>query len=37
MGSLVYCDCGICNHIPESECIKIECECCFNFHIRSGQ
>lgn len=32
----IHCECGICNHVPDLECIKKECRCCFNFHIRSG-
>lgn len=34
--SKIYCNCGMCNHIPDSECIQKECRCCFNFHIRSS-
>ncbi len=30
------CECGICGHYTEEECIKNECKCCSNFHIRSG-
>ncbi|ABK77218.1 hypothetical protein CENSYa_0585 [Cenarchaeum symbiosum A] len=30
------CECGICGHFSEEECIKRECRCCMNFHIRSG-
>ena len=30
------CECGICGHFTEEECIKNECKCCINFHIRSG-
>jgi hypothetical protein len=33
---LIHCQCGICNHNIELDCIKRECNCCFNFHIRSG-
>jgi len=33
---LIHCQCGICNHSIELDCIKRECNCCFNFHIRSG-
>jgi len=36
MNFLQSCNCGMCNHTPESECIRTECKCCFNFHIRSG-
>jgi hypothetical protein len=32
----IGCDCGICGHRLESECIRNECKCCSNFHIRSG-
>lgn len=30
------CECGICGHHSEEECIRIECACCSNFHSRSG-
>lgn len=30
------CECGICGHYSEEECIKNECKCCLNFHERSG-
>ncbi len=30
------CECGICGHPTEEECIKKECKCCLNFHERSG-
>lgn len=30
------CECGICGHYHEDECIEKECKCCLNFHIRSG-
>lgn len=30
------CQCGICGHRDRDECIKKECVCCLNFHIRSG-
>jgi len=30
------CECGICDHYTEQECIKKECKCCLNFHERSG-
>ncbi len=25
-----------CEQVSEDECIKAECNCCSNFHIRSG-
>ena len=31
-----HCECGICGHFSENECIKNECKCCSNFHLRSG-
>ena len=31
-----HCECGICGHFSENECIKNECKCCNNFHLRSG-
>ena len=31
-----HCECGICGHINEEDCIKKECQCCSNFHLRSG-
>ncbi len=31
-----HCECGICGHFTEDECIKNECKCCINFHLRSG-
>ena len=31
-----HCECGICGHFDETECVKNECECCSNFHLRSG-
>ena len=31
-----HCECGICGHFTEDECISNECKCCINFHIRSG-
>ena len=31
-----HCECGICGHFDENECVKNECECCSNFHLRSG-
>ncbi len=30
------CECGICNHFSEEECMRRECKCCVNFHSRSG-
>lgn len=30
------CECGICGHYSEDECITKECKCCMNFHVRSG-
>ena len=30
------CECGICDHYSESECMEKECKCCLNFHERSG-
>ncbi len=30
------CECGICGHFSEEECVKIQCKCCLNFHLRSG-
>ncbi|MFZ0183626.1 MAG: hypothetical protein WAL88_02185 [Nitrosotalea sp.] len=32
----IHCDCGICGHHLEKECIEKECKCCLNFHVRSG-
>lgn len=32
---LRHCDCGICGHMNESECIEHECKCCYNFHVRA--
>ena len=32
---LRHCDCGICGHMNEAECIEHECHCCYNFHIRA--
>ena len=31
-----HCECGICGHFNEKDCIEKNCECCSNFHIRSG-
>ena len=31
-----HCECGICGHFNEKDCIENECKCCSNFHIRSG-
>lgn len=36
VNSLRHCECGICNHATEKECIEKECKCCLNFHLRSG-
>ena len=33
---VTHCECGICGHFDENECVKNECECCSNFHLRSG-
>jgi len=33
---MIGCECGICEHRLESECIRNKCKCCFNFHERSG-
>ena len=30
------CECGICHHFSEAECLEKECKCCINFHLRSG-
>ena len=30
------CECGICHHFSEAECLDKECKCCINFHLRSG-
>jgi len=30
------CECGICGHHEEKECLVNECRCCINFHERSG-
>lgn len=30
------CECGICGHHSEAECLAKECKCCLNFHQRSG-
>lgn len=32
----IHCECGICGHCAEKECIAKECNCCTNFHLRSG-
>ena len=32
----IHCDCGICGHHTEKECVEKECKCCLNFHVRSG-
>jgi len=31
-----HCECGICGHFDEKDCIEKNCKCCSNFHIRSG-
>ena len=31
-----HCECGICGHFNEKDCIEKNCKCCSNFHIRSG-
>ena len=31
-----HCECGICGHFNEKDCIENECKCCSNFHLRSG-
>ena len=31
-----HCECGICGHFNENDCIEKECKCCSNFHLRSG-
>ena len=36
MSVMSSCECGICGHHNESECIEKECKCCLNFHERSG-
>ena len=33
---VTHCECGICGHFDENECVKNECKCCSNFHLRSG-
>jgi len=30
------CVCGVCNHRVSEDCVNKECDCCLNFHIRSG-
>lgn len=32
----IHCECGICGHVIEQECVAKECGCCTNFHVRSG-
>ena len=32
----IGCDCGMCSCRLEEDCIKEKCECCANFHERSG-
>jgi len=31
-----HCECGICGHFDEKDCIEKNSKCCSNFHIRSG-
>lgn len=33
---LRHCQCGMCGHYLERECVEMECRCCVNFHVRSG-
>lgn len=33
----IHCECGICGHTVDQECIMNDCDCCVNFHVRSGQ
>jgi hypothetical protein len=33
---MVRCECGMCDHVSDKECIEEECKCCINFHLRSG-
>lgn len=33
---IIHCECGLCEHRSEKECIRKECSCCNNFHVRSG-
>jgi len=30
------CECGICDHPTEEECVEKECKCCLNFPERSA-
>ncbi|KAG2479115.1 MAG: hypothetical protein NPMRth3_820003 [Nitrosopumilales archaeon] len=32
----IHCECGICGHTIDQECIMNDCDCCVNFHVRSG-
>ena len=32
---LSHCDCDVCAHGREIECIKCKCSCCYKFHIRA--
>lgn len=32
----IHCECGICGHVVDQECIMNDCDCCVNFHVRSG-
>ena len=36
MSMSAHCECGICGHFNEKDCIEKGCECCSNFHLRSG-
>jgi len=36
MNQVIHCECGVCQHQVESECIRKEWLCCSNFHLRSG-
>jgi len=31
-----HCECGICGHFNEKDCIEKDSKCCSNFHLRSG-
>lgn len=33
---MIHCQCGICGHSSDKDCLRKECECCMNFHLRSG-
>jgi len=32
----INCECGICGHTIDQECIINDCDCCVNFHKHSG-